>query len=41
MTEDVKHIYPFTATVVQERMELGLILNVINPALFAVLIRGW
>ncbi|SDZ35601.1 magnesium chelatase subunit D/magnesium chelatase subunit I [Evansella caseinilytica] len=33
-------IYPFTALVGQERMQEALILNVINPALGGVLIRG-
>ena len=32
--------YPFTAIVGQERMRLALVLNVINPALGGVLIRG-
>lgn len=32
--------YPFAAIVGQERMKLALILNVINPALSGVLIRG-
>ncbi|WP_303863927.1 ATP-binding protein [Alkalibaculum bacchi] len=35
-----KKIYPFTAIVGQERMKLSLILNVINPSLGGVLIRG-
>ncbi|MCK5508596.1 MAG: magnesium chelatase ATPase subunit I, partial [Desulfobacterales bacterium] len=35
-----KHIYPFTAIVGQENMKLGLILNIINPTLSGVLIRG-
>lgn len=38
MTE--KMIYPFTAIVGQEDMKLALILNLINPALGGVLIRG-
>ncbi|WP_303868612.1 ATP-binding protein [Acetobacterium wieringae] len=33
-------IYPFTAIVGQEKMKLALILNVINPSLGGVLIRG-
>lgn len=35
-----KVIYPFTAIVGQETMKLALILNLINPALGGVLIRG-
>lgn len=35
-----KNIYPFTAIVGQERMKRALILNIINPALGGVLIRG-
>ena len=34
------HNYPFTAIVGQEEMKLALILNLINPALGGVLIRG-
>lgn len=34
------HSYPFTAIVGQEQMKLALILNLINPALGGVLIRG-
>ena len=34
------HNYPFTAIVGQEKMKLALILNLINPALGGVLIRG-
>lgn len=34
------HIYPFTAIVGQEKMKLALILNIINPTLSGVLIRG-
>jgi magnesium chelatase subunit I len=37
---DKRHIYPFTAIVGQEKMKLGLILNIINPKLSGVLIRG-
>ncbi|MDR2352041.1 MAG: ATP-binding protein [Deltaproteobacteria bacterium] len=33
-------VYPFAAIVGQERMKLGLILNIINPTLSGVLIRG-
>ncbi len=33
-------LYPFTALVGQEQMQLALILNVINPGLSGVLIRG-
>ncbi|BBO89149.1 ATP-binding protein [Desulfosarcina ovata] len=33
-------IYPFTAIVGQEKMKLALILNIINPTLSGVLIRG-
>jgi len=39
MKNDIKK-YPFTAIVGQERMKLALILNVINPFLGGVLIRG-
>lgn len=35
-----KDIYPFTAIVGQEKMKLGLILNVINPRIGGILIRG-
>ncbi len=35
-----RNIYPFTAIVGQEEMKLALILNIINPALSGVLIRG-
>lgn len=35
-----KVIYPFSAIVGQENMKLALILNLINPALGGVLIRG-
>ncbi len=35
-----QHIYPFTAIVGQEKMKLALILNIINPTLSGVLIRG-
>jgi magnesium chelatase subunit I len=33
-------VYPFTAIVGQEKMKLALILNVINPGICGVLIRG-
>lgn len=33
-------IYPFTSIVGQEKMKLALILNIINPSLSGVLIRG-
>lgn len=36
----MEHNYPFTAIVGQEQMKLALILNLINPALGGVLIRG-
>lgn len=36
----MEHVYPFTAIVGQEQMKLALILNLINPALGGVLIRG-
>ncbi|AFA47820.1 ATP-binding protein [Acetobacterium woodii] len=39
MKKNIK-IYPFTAIVGQEKMKLALILNVINPSLGGVLIRG-
>ena len=35
-----KIIYPFVAIVGQEKMKEGLILNVINPTLSGILIRG-
>lgn len=35
-----RKIYPFTAIVGQERMKLALMLNIINPFLGGVLIRG-
>lgn len=34
------HVYPFTAIVGQEDMKLALMLNVINPSLGGVLIKG-
>lgn len=37
---NTKTVYPFAAIVGQQRMKLGLILNVINPAIGGVLIRG-
>ncbi len=33
-------VFPFTAIVGQEKLKLGLILNVINPSLSGILIRG-
>lgn len=36
----MEHNYPFTAIVGQEQMKLALMLNLINPALGGVLIRG-
>lgn len=38
--ENKKILYPFTAIVGQEKMKEALILNIINPALGGVLIRG-
>ena len=35
-----KKIYPFSAIVGQEQMKTALILNVVNPRLGGVLIRG-
>ena len=35
-----RHIYPFSAIVGQENMKTSLILNIINPTLSGVLIRG-
>ena len=35
-----RHIYPFAAIVGQENMKTGLILNIINPTLSGILIRG-
>lgn len=35
-----RHVYPFTAIVGQEKMKEALILNIINPTLSGVLIRG-
>ena len=35
-----RHTYPFTAIVGQEKMKLALSLNIINPTLSGVLIRG-
>ena len=40
MTANHNYIYPFTAIVGQEAMKRALILNVINPLLGGVLIRG-
>ncbi len=36
----VRHTYPFTAIVGQERMKLALLLNAIHPSIGGVLIRG-
>lgn len=36
----MEHQYPFTAIIGQESMKLALILNLVNPALGGVLIRG-
>jgi magnesium chelatase subunit D len=36
----IKNIYPFSAIVCQEKMKLALILNVINPKIGGVLLRG-
>jgi magnesium chelatase subunit D len=36
----LRHTYPFTAIVGQERMRLGLMLNAIHPGIGGVLIRG-
>lgn len=36
----VKKVYPFTAIVGQENMKKALVLNIINPLLGGVLIRG-
>ncbi|KAJ52351.1 magnesium chelatase subunit I [Clostridium tetanomorphum] len=38
--KNIKKVYPFTAIVGQENMKKALILNVINPSLGGVLIRG-
>lgn len=38
--DNVKRVYPFTAIVGQGRMKKALVLNVINPLLGGVLIRG-
>ena len=38
MSEQI--LYPFCAIVGQERMKRAMILNIINPALGGVLIRG-
>jgi Mg-chelatase subunit ChlI len=35
-----KTVYPFSAIVGQEKMKLALILNVINPKIGGVLLRG-
>lgn len=38
--ESIREVYPFTAIVGQESMKKALILNVINPSLGGVLIKG-
>ncbi|MEA4960222.1 MAG: hypothetical protein VB114_00965 [Lutispora sp.] len=38
--KNAKTVYPFTAIVGQEKMKKALMLNVINPLLGGVLIRG-
>ena len=40
MNKNTQHTYPFTAIVGQDQMKLALILNIINPTLSGVLIRG-
>ena len=40
MTDSQNYIYPFTAIVGQEAMKRALVLNVVNPLLGGVLIRG-
>jgi Mg-chelatase subunit ChlI len=40
MAYDVRHTFPFTAIVGQERMKLGLLLNAVLPGIGGVLIRG-
>jgi Mg-chelatase subunit ChlI len=40
MALHIRHTYPFTAIVGQERMRLGLLLNAVNPVIGGVLIRG-
>jgi len=36
----MRYVYPFTAIIGQEKMKLALLLNVVNPRLGGVLIRG-
>ncbi len=36
----MRHVYPFSAIVGQEKMKMALVLNAINPRLSGVLIRG-
>jgi len=36
----LRHTFPFTAIVGQDRMKLALLLNAINPGIGGVLIRG-
>jgi Mg-chelatase subunit ChlI len=40
MASNVRHTYPFSAIVGQERMKLGLLLNAVHPGIGGVLIRG-
>lgn len=40
MNKKTQYTYPFTAIVGQEQMKFALILNIINPSLSGVLIRG-
>ena len=40
MRQQNKTIYPFSAIVGQEKMKMALILNVINPKIGGVLLRG-
>ncbi|HEX4215854.1 MAG TPA: magnesium chelatase ATPase subunit I, partial [Candidatus Dormibacteraeota bacterium] len=40
MAPAVRHTYPFSAIVGQERMKLGLLLNAVLPGIGGVLIRG-
>lgn len=40
MTRHVKHVFPFSAIVGQDKMKKALLLNAINPKIGGVLIRG-
>ncbi len=40
MTEQRSYLYPFTAIVGQDKMKQALLLNVINPMLGGIVIRG-